>query len=397
MTTKKPNFYSLALPFAIVNGVVWGIGIVSLPLLAGSTSKAGLTFAMVNLGIALGAIGWGHLTTKFRLGNLIFLGTVLSFLAWLVIVLLDGRFLVPMAFVFGMFTASIFTYASVMITNTYPKALWDKYIARMQAFMTFGTVTGLLITSVYARPVVALPFLFLAIVAYLPFYKHHRRIAVHHHLHFSLLKPKQHFAELFNGYFHGHIRWRHFLNFQNKALLVLYVRWIFVLLAPAPVYAMYPLLMKKAFHLSTTGSSLVYALSTAVGVGLFLWAGNIARKKSAVFTLNLGILSYALSFVLMLAGLWTKVTPVGIFGFMLMIFSWAFISTGMNIRVVELADERKRGEALGLANTFQSIDNVAGGAIGGFLAASMGYPVIMYFGIFFSAIALVLHFLKTHP
>ncbi len=394
MTKKTPSFYSLALPFAIVNGVVWGIGIVSLPLLAGSTSRAGLTFAMINLGIAVGAIAWGHLTTKFRLGNLIFSGTALSFLAWLAIVLLDGKFLIPLAFVFGTFTASIFTYASVMITNTYPKVLWDKYIARMQAFMTFGTVSGLLITSVYARPVVALPFLLLAIVAYLPFYKHHRRKAVHHHLHFSLLRPKQHFAELFNGYFHGHIRWRHFLNFKNKALLLLNIRWIFVLLAPAPVYAMYPLLMKKAFHLSTTGSSLVYAVSTAIGVGLFLWAGNIARKKSAAFTLNLGILSYALSFVLMLAGIWTQIAAVGIFGFMVMIFSWAFISTGMNIRVVELTDERKRGEALGLANTFQSIDNVAGGAIGGFLVASMGYPVIMYFGILFSGIAIALGILQ---
>ena len=387
---KKPNFYYLSLPFSIVNGVVWGIGIVSLPLLAGSTSRAGLTFAMVNLGIAIGAIVWGRLTPKFRLNSLIFTGTVLSFLAWLAIVLLDGKFLIPLAFVFGTFTASIFTYASVMITNTYPKELWDKYIARMQAFMTFGTVVGLLITSLYARPVVALPFLLLAIVIYLPFYKHHKKIAVHHHLHFGLLRPKQHFAELFNGYFHGHIRWKHLLNFKNKALLLLNVRWVFVLLAPAPVYAMYPLLMKKAFHLSTTGSSLVYALSTAVGVVLFITAGNIAKKKSSFFTMNLGIMSYLLSFVFMLAGMWTRFYLIGIFGFMLMIFSWAFISTGMNISVVELTDEKKRGEALGLANSFQSIDNVLGGAIGGFLVTSMGYPVIMYFGIFFSGIAILL-------
>ena len=387
---KKPNFYYLSLPFSIVNGVVWGIGIVALPLLAKTTSRAGLTFAMINLGIAAGAVVWGHLTTKYRLNNLIFTGTVLSFLAWLAIVLLDGRFLIPLAFVFGTFTASIFTYASVMITNTYPKELWDKYIARMQAFMTFGTVVGLLITSLYARPVVAIPFLLLAIVAYLPFYKHHKKIAIHHHLHFSLLRPKQHFAELFNGYFHGHIRWKHLLNFKNKALLMLNIRWIFALLAPAPVYAMYPLLMKKAFHLSTTGSSLVYALSTAVGVVLFITAGNIAKKKSAFFTMNLGILSYALSFVFMLTGMWTNFSLIGILGFMLMVFSWAFISTGMNISVVELTDEQKRGEALGLANSFQSIDNVLGGAIGGFLVAAMGYTVIMYFGILFSGMAMLL-------
>jgi len=221
MTAKKPNFYYLSLPFSIVNGVVWGIGIVALPLLAKTTARAGLTFAMVNLGIALGAIVWGHLTSKFRLNNLIFTGTVLSFLAWLAITLLNGKFLIPLAFVFGTFTASIFTYASVMITNTYPKDLWDKYIAQMQAFMTFGTVVGLLVTSLYAKAVVALPFLLTAILVYLPFYKHHKAKATHEHLHFSLMRPKQHFAELFNGYFHGHIRWKHWLNFKNKALLLL--------------------------------------------------------------------------------------------------------------------------------------------------------------------------------
>ncbi len=387
---KKPNFYYLSLPFSIVNGVVWGIGIVSLPLLAKTTARAGLTFAMINLGIAGGSIVWGHLTHKFKLNNLISTGTVLSFLAWLAIVLFNGKFLIPLAFIFGTFTASIFTFASIMITNTYPKDLWDKYIAQMQAFMTFGTVIGLLVTAVYARVVIGLPFLFLAILAYLPFYKHHRHLATHHQLHFSMLKPKMHFAELFNGYFHEHIRWKHFLNFKNRSLLLLNIRWIFVLLAPAPVYAMYPLLMKNAFHLSASGSSLVYALSTAFGVVLFITAGKIAKKKSPFFTMNLGTIFYVLSFILMLAGIWTHLFILGILGFMLMIFSWAFISTGMNIGVVELTGEKKRGEALGLANSFQSIDNVLGGAIGGFVVASMGYQVIMYFGILFSCIAIVL-------
>jgi len=53
---RKPNFYYLALPFSIVNGVVWGIGIVSLPLLAKTTSRAGLAFAMINLGILFSGI-----------------------------------------------------------------------------------------------------------------------------------------------------------------------------------------------------------------------------------------------------------------------------------------------------------------------------------------------------
>jgi len=387
---KKPNFYYLSLPFSIVNGVVWGIGIVSLPLLAKTASRAGLTFAMINLGIAAGAMVWGRLTRNIRLNKLIFSGTVLSFISWLAIVLLNGKFLIPLAFVFGSFTASIFTLASVMITNTYPREQWDKYIAQMQAFMTFGTVVGLLVTALYAKVAVGLPFLLLAILLYIPFYKHHKHLAKHHQLHFSLLKPKMHFAELFNGYFHEHIQWKHLLNFTNKPLLRLNIRWIFVVLAPAPVYAMYPLLMKNTFHLSTSASSLVYALSTALGVVLFITAGKIAKKKTPFFTFNLGNVLYVLSFILMLTGIWTQLVVIGILGFMVMIFSWSFISTGMNIGVVELTEEKKRGEALGLANSFQSIDNVIGGAVGGLIVSTMGYPVILFFGILFSGIALFL-------
>ncbi len=53
------SFFHISLPFSVVNGVVWGIAIIVIPLLAGSTTKAGLCFSMINLGIALGAIAWG--------------------------------------------------------------------------------------------------------------------------------------------------------------------------------------------------------------------------------------------------------------------------------------------------------------------------------------------------
>ncbi len=394
-SNKKPNFYLLSLPFSIVNGVVWGIGIVSLPLLAKTTQRAGLTFAMINLGIALGSVLWGHLTRKYKLNSMIFIGTVLSFLAWLILVLLNGKWLIPIAFLFGLSAASIFALASVMITNTYPKELWDSYIAKLQGFMTFGTVIGLLVTSLYSKAVIGLPFLLIAILVYLPFYKHHSGIVNHHKLNFKILRPKMHFSELFNGYFHVHIKWKHILNFKNNPLLRFNIRWLLIMLAPAPVYAMYPLLMKKAFMLSTSESSLIYAVSTAVGVFLFLLAGKITKKKSPFFTFNTGIWLYIITFILMLSGMWFKLYFLGVLGFMIMIFSWSFISTGMNTGIVELADDKKRGEALGIANSIQSIDNMVGGAVGGFLVSSFGYTVVLILGIIFASLALILGIFKT--
>jgi len=391
---KAPNFYLLSLPFAIVNGVVWGIGIISLPLLAKTATRAGLTFAMINLGIAVGAVFWGHLTKKFKLNDMIVTGTILSFTGWLAIVLFHGRFLIPLAFVFGTAAASIFALASIMVTNTYPKELWDSYIAKLQGIMTFGTVIGLLITSLYSRAVVGLPFLFIAIFAYLPFYKHHRNKTYHPILHFSLLKPKMHFSGLFTGYFHTGMRWKHFLVLKDLPLFRLNLRWLFIMLAPAPVYGMYPLLMKKAFHLSTSDSAIVYAVSTAIGALLFVYAGKISKKKNPFFTFNLGTWLYIISFAFMVSGMLTDIFIFGIVGFIIMILSWSFISTGMNIGVVELTDEKKRGEALGVANSIQSLDNVVGGSVGGLIVSQFGYLAILATGTAFSLIALLLNLHK---
>lgn len=390
---KTPNFYLLSLPFSIVNGVVWGIGIVSLPLLAGTPARSGLTFAMINLGIAIGAVIWGHFSPKFKLSGVIFTGTVLSFSTWLLLVLFNGKFLIPLAFIFGLSAAGIFALASVMVTNTYPKELWDNYIAKLQSFMTLGTVVGLLITVLYAKAVIGLPFLFIAILAYLPFIRHHPGKTIHHPLHLASLKPKMHFAELFNGYFHVHIKWRHLLNFKDNELLYFNIRWLFIMLAPAPVYAMYPLLMKKAFHLTTSESSFIYAVSTGVGVFLFLLAGKLSKKKSPFFTFNTGVWLYIATFVLMIAGMWLRLYFLGAAGFMIMIFSWSFISTGMNIGIVELTDEHKRGEALGIANSVLSLDNVIGGAAGGWLVSLWGFETILWIGTGFSLLALLANFI----
>ena len=74
----------------------------------------------------------------------------------------------------------------------------------------------------------------------------------------------------------------------------------------------------------------------------------------------------------------------------MVIVSWAFVSTGMNIGVVKLVNPEKEGEALGLANMLMSLDNMIGGLAGGILAAAFGYSVILMIGLGLSAGALVL-------
>ena len=386
---KMPNFFHLSLPFAIVNGVVWGIGIMIIPILAKTSMKAGMAFAMLNLGIGTGAVFWSFLSHTIKVKNLVFLSSLLSFVGWLLIILFYKAFLIPLAFVFGFFSAGIFSLASVIVTNTYEKQQWDKYISLMQALMTLGTVIGLLITSLYTNAIIALPFLLIGFLSYLPLIQYHNYIVVHHDLHSSLLKPKMHFSEIFTGYFYKRLKLKHFLHLKDKRLLLINLGWVFALLAAAPIYAIYPLLMKHKFFIGESLSSLIYALSTGLGAVFFILSGKISEKHSPFLSLNIGIFLYILSFAMMLLGIYAYFPFFGASGFVFMIIAWSFIAVGMNIGIVKLTDESKRAELLGVANTLQSFDNVAGGFIGGAIATHFGYTYVVVFSLIFATIAII--------
>ncbi len=386
---KKPNFFHLALPFSIVNGVVWGIGIMVIPLLAQTSMKAGLAFAMLNMGIGIGAIMWSILSHTIKIKNLIFASSILSCVGWLLIILFHNAFLIPLVFVFGFFAAGIFALASVIITNTYDKPQWDKYISLMQAVMTIGTVVGLLIVSAYTNAIVAVPFLIIGFLSYIPLARYHNHIAKHHELNSSLLKPKMHFSEIFTGYFYHRFKIKHILHLKNKRILLINLGWIFALLAAAPIYAMYPLLMKHMFFVKESLSSLIYAISTGLGVVFFITAGKISEKHSPFFSFNIGIFLYILSFVLMFLGIYTSLHLLGVIGFIFMIIAWSFLAVGMNISIVRLVNESKRSELLGVANMLQSFDNVIGGFIGGVIATHFGYTYVILFSLVFTIFAMI--------
>jgi MFS family permease len=142
-----------AMPFVTVYGVVWGVAGITLPL------RAGLVFAMLNLGVALGAPLWGHLSRTHSVTGLIFLSTGLAGLAWLGLTALGNTLLPLTALVFGLFSAGTFALATVQVTNIFPRETWDSHIADMQSLMVGGQVVGLLATSVCSGPALGIPFL----------------------------------------------------------------------------------------------------------------------------------------------------------------------------------------------------------------------------------------------
>ncbi|GAN81598.1 MFS transporter [Acidocella aminolytica] len=386
------KFLVHALPFTMVYGVVWGVAGMALPLLAGSTNRAGLVFAMLNLGVAIGAPVWGHLSRKQPVAGLIFLSTLLAGGGWIVLSFLGNDFLPLTAFAFGLFSAGAFALATVQVTRIFPREKWDSYIADMQSMMVVGQVIGLLATSLYTGPALGIPFLLVGLVsaAWMA-----RGLIQQEKLNFTHRHWRLHQSQsLLPGVLHGHhlrqIRFQAFLTLRSAYLAMILTRWTLLILAWAPIFALYPLLMRHAFGFGEAPSSLIYSGSTALSVPLFLMAGWIARRISSVVSVTLGALVSAVSFVLMYGAVVQSNGALGAAGFVVMSCAYAFVAVGMNDGVVDAVSSEKEGDALGVANALMSLDNVLGGIAGGALVALFSYNVLFWIGFGLSVMALVL-------
>lgn len=381
-----------AMPFVMVYGVVWGVAGIALPLLAGSPGRAGLVFAMLNLGVAIGAPLWGHLSRKHSVTGLIFISTALAGLGWLVLTALGNRLLPVTALGFGLFSAGTFALATVQVTRIFPRETWDSHIADMQSLMVGGQVVGLLATSVYSGAALGIPFLLVGIVAAgllaRDLIAREEAALVHHRWHAR--RPRSFLPGILHGHHLRRIRLRHVFAVQSPFLAVLLTRWTLLILAWAPIFAVYPLLMHHVFRFSDSGSSLLYSGSTALSVPLFVVAGWVAKRASSVVAMTLGAAASATSFALMYVALLAGSAPIGAIGFVLMICAYAFVALGMNDGVVTSVSDAEEGDVLGIANALMSIDNVVGGIGGGILVAAFGYGMLFGIGFVLSLIALLL-------
>lgn len=392
MKQARIAFWIHAVPFVMVYAVVWGVAGIALPLVAGSAGRAGLVFAMLNLGVGIAAPLWGHFSKRVPVTSLAFLSTLLAGASWAVLTLLGNLFLPLMALLFGLFASGIFALATVQVTNLFPTEMWDTYIARMQSVMVVGQVVGLLATSLYAGPALGLPFLLVGIIGGLVVARgalagEMREIR-------KLRLTSRPSLAMFPGLLHAHyfrqFRLGSLLHFRNRRLAVVLARWTLLLLAWAPIFAIYPLMMHGAFAFSGPIASLLYSGSTALSVPLFLMAGAMARRRAPAFAMTLGALVSVAAFALMYLATRAGISMVGGAGFVLMVCSYAFVAVGMNDGVVSAVSADQEGEALGVANALMSADNVVGGIAGGSLVAAFGYAALFEVGFALSAIALAL-------
>lgn len=371
----RVRFWRLALPFVFFNAAFYGVAGIVLPLLAGSPTRAGWVFAALNLGVALGAPIWGCLVRRVRLDLLEFASAGGSLLGWAALSRFGPEGLVGFAFLLGLFGAGTLALAPCCITCAYTRPEWDAAIARMQSWVVGGQVLGLLAAFAAPTPWAGLGFQVLVLLAAAPMslrlptpWSQGAEPLV---LHRPCLEP----AGLAPG------GWTEGFRLDPKVirlLLPLYVPWFLVALAAAPLYAVYPLFMKRAFGMEPEMASLVFAAAALLAIVTSAALVHLARQLSPITLWRVGIL-LRLAAVLLLLHAASKADggPLGILGFTVFVTGWVIVSVGFNAALAERVPQRNQGAALGVATGLMSLAVILGSALGGLVSQRAGYPSML--------------------
>lgn len=368
------------LPFGLIYAVFAGIAGIALPVFARSPAVAGAAYALLNLGVAVGAPLWGWLGR--RLGGRATvagatLAAALAFVAWAAP---SPPLLLLTAFIFGVFAAAGMTLATVFIMSWFPRPQWDEQIGLLQTWMGAGQAAGLIAAGLITRP---LPLTVLggvalalggAVALTLPGIPagtrpppHAPRVPAHpeaagalptHHL--SVFHPRQ------------------WAIFKERDLLRFLLRWGLTMLSAAPVFAFYPLLMAQRFGVGQNVAAWNFAVATLLGIVLYRLAGRWSARRGTTSVLQAGRIARGLALLLLAIGVFTRAPGiVGLVGFAIIVLSWPLLSVASNARVTELAPADAAGADLGSYYTVSMLGNVLGSTAGGLLVPVAGYGVTL--------------------
>jgi predicted MFS family arabinose efflux permease len=154
--------------------------------------------------------------------------------------------------------------------------------------------------------------------------------------------------------------------------------WALLNLGVAPFFAYYPLLMKKSYGIAPTSTAFLYALAAAVGIGLFVLSGRVAKRRGSWLVFQVGLALRMAGFgmlgVLTLIPLSGKVV-FAMLGFTLVMLAWPVLSvsgTGLAARLTPIGE----GAALGLLAASAAVATVLGIFLGGPLVEAFGYRIV---------------------
>jgi MFS family permease len=404
------------LAYALVAVAVGGLGPIMIPLTvdrsAGGAAHVGLVMAANGLG-QLSAALWGGLADRSHLHRVLFAGGSLG-----VAVALSGfHFLVglplwiTLALLLGFGTAAVQTTANLLVVEAHPEDEWDARVGWLQTFFSAGSVLGLVIAGSLGHlpPGIGVlsggGFAFLGML-YGWFTTHNPPLPGmpkardprpgwlrHRHGVFSMpIVPWVHNIPHHHFTFPSGGTLRRLGSIARSPLALFLVVWFLCAVSPAAIYALYPILMEKAYGVNTQWSS--FAMAASTGVALFMYAPvsllvhRIGARRVLQSALGLRLVALVLMFLVGFVAIAGRdwVAIAGFFGVQL---AWPLMSVSSIVLTSSLATGDE-GEANGIYNTVGGLGAMVGSAVGGWLVSLTSYDAAAALGAVAVALALPL-------
>jgi MFS family permease len=389
------------LAYLLLGVITAGMIPVLLPLMMISISHALSTVAYVMGGFNLGLLTsplWGLLAERYKLYHpMFFIGFLLVGIATAIMPWLSGLAAwLPAAFVIGAGSAGAATVASLFIVDFTPAAEWEPRIGYLQSFNGAGQVLGLLLAGVFAHglfspglwvgALLMIPALFfgrmgLPVVQAKPGAEPHRA-HIHRHLDMRALAAFPHLNFLSSVGYHFHEINLHGLRRIPQALGTPFARfilsWFMLALGVAAFFTYFPLMLAKNYGINANLSSIIYAITAAVGIVLYIFASRWSERLGSARVYHIGLWLRQAGFVLLLIPFITSEGPtfaLGAIGFILIVVTWPLLSvagTGLAAHLAPFSE----GEAMGLFNAALALATVIGTFASGPLVHYFGFAVI---------------------
>ncbi|HEY1934215.1 MAG TPA: MFS transporter [Acetobacteraceae bacterium] len=372
---------------------------VLLPLVAHSSTRAGVTYAVFSaLGLAAPFLGtWADRNGRHR--DLLIWGTIGAGLLLLAFDAAGASLRIVLVAGAGLGTMAATTAGNVLAIQGAAESEWDGRVARLQRFISGGQVLGLVGAGLLAhsRPGDGFVFAGLALlVAGGLAFASAPAGAARDPLHKPEPRPMVGGDAGATTSHRGHrVDWHAiaaYLKVINRPLRRFLLVWLVAYPAMNGFATIFPLAMVRQFGLDPILPSNAYAIGVGLSLVLYAPAGAITHRIGGGRMLLAGL---AARLVLLIAlvplGLWHDgwTATLILAGFALIQFVWPMLSVATNSLAVRLAPDA-RGEAVGLFNAATSLAASVGSLLAGVVFGVAGFAALAALTCIAVAAAMVL-------
>ena len=382
----------------LVSAAGSGIAPMMLPLeiveIEGRALHVGVVMAAIGAGL-LSAPFWSRLASRRRAHRAVVVAGALAVASSLVGFCLarEVHEWAALATLLGIGTAAVFTVSSLLITDRFPPEEQQARVGWLQTLATVGTMCGLVVAGgvshlslepAYGFAIGAGLTLIAALLAgaFVPAVGWSAAAAPGATAHAGLSKPAAPAAKQI---------------LQPFTLLL--VLWAIAGLGVYGVGALYPLLMRREFHVEPAVSSYCLALATGLSTLLFVPSGALAARLGELRVLQGGLGLRLVSLTLLsfmavtplLERAWLAFIPY--FSFLL---AWPLLSISSVLLVARLGN-RGGDSGIGMFSAVGAFASLLGPVVGGHTADTFGYTAVWLLAAAGVGLALLLSLALARP